>query len=743
MRNRWDRWAAGLLEAGWLTCVVAIPLLLSPALALQFVADKVLSFRCLAELIGLLGLLLWLRRPRMRPVPLTLAVAASAGVMALATLFGRNPSDGFWGSYMRLFGLFTWLHGWVLFLVVAAYFRTERQWRRLLWAMAFTSLLISAHAIVQWLGLEGRIMSALLGTSDFHWRMIGSEEYRPFATLGNPSFLGTFLVFAIAFALGVLMMLPRKRCWPGLLLLGVLALVLVVNQTRGAWLAVAAMGLTFAVLVAPARKRGPIIAASAGTALAVLLFGFVCARYSSSAWVTSNRVSMRLASFFEHDRNSSGWYRLDMWRRVASDAAASPGSLLLGYGPQSYQLVASRSFEPAYADGTEPAQFMDSTHDIFADALVEGGLLGLGALLAVLILGFRTGLQGLRRAAGPAQRAVLTTALVALAGYVVQGVFLFDHITTMIYLCLALGLIAAAGSKEWGQRAGDRQRREESDREPFPIAMPRPVSLSLAAAAVAIVALWLLPANVRVFRAQILTRRAEELTAAGRTGEAVEAMRAACRLVPGERTYHVLLASSIVAGASAQALDSGELRSVFSAAEKELRRALAMDPGDVRTYWPLGQLYLYWGPLDRAKFAAGEALYRQAAALSPRRQRTYWVWGDLMLAEGKRAEALAQYRYALALDPTVSASQRALAQLYVRLGQPERAEPLFTAAWRRMAADSAAPLTAPERAAEHELLGLAFLAQGRNVKARGYLAGALSLDPQRARAKEALERLRG
>ena len=271
--------------------------------------------------------------------------------------------------------------------------------------------------------------------------------------------------------------------------------------------------------------------------------------------------------------------------------------------------------------------------------------------------------------------------------------------------------------------------------------MPAVVSIALAAAAVALVALWLLPANVRVFRAQILTRRAEELTAAGRAGEATEAMREACRLVPGERTYHVLLAASIVAGASAQALDADELRSVFSDAEKELRRALALDPGDVRTYWPLGQLYQYWGPLDRGKFVEGEALYRRAAALSPRRQRTYWAWGDLKLAEGKRAEALARYRSALALDPTVSASRRALAQLYLRMGQPEQAEPLFAAAWQRMAADSSASLTAAARAAEHEALGLAFLAQGRTRKARTYLAGALSLDPQRARAKEALERL--
>ena len=181
-----------------------------------------------------------------------------------------------------------------------------------------------------------------------------------------------------------------------------------------------------------------------------LLVGAACARSADAPWVTRNLVFTRLGHFLQHDQNSSGWYRLDMWRRVGADISVSPGSLLLGYGPSSYLLVASRSYVPAYSDGTEPAQFMDSTHNIFGDALVDSGLLGLAALAAILFLGFRTGLRALRRATAPAQRAVLTTALVALVGYVVQGMFLFDHVITLIYLCLTLGLITAASRADWG-----------------------------------------------------------------------------------------------------------------------------------------------------------------------------------------------------------------------------------------------------------------------------------------------------
>ena len=45
------------------------------------------------------------RRPGARPRPVTLAIAAYGVVLTLSTLFGRSVSDGFWGSYLRLFGL--------------------------------------------------------------------------------------------------------------------------------------------------------------------------------------------------------------------------------------------------------------------------------------------------------------------------------------------------------------------------------------------------------------------------------------------------------------------------------------------------------------------------------------------------------------------------------------------------------------------------------------------------------------
>jgi tetratricopeptide (TPR) repeat protein len=737
MADRWGRVSGGVVEAGWLACLAGVPLFLSPVVALMFTADKVPLFRVLVELTTLAAALLWLRRPGFRPAPLTAALALYGLAVGLSTLLGRNTSQSFWGSYFRLFGLFTLLHGGALYGAVAAYFRTERQWQRLLTGVATASVLICVHALVQWRGLESRLLPVLLGRPDFHWSGPASETYRPFATLGNSSFLGAFLVFALAFALGALV--SSRRRWPAAALVALVIVVLAVNQTRGAWLGAAAVGFTFAWLCLPRERRRALVMVGGGVLSLLLAVGLVAARNPNAAWVASNPICTRMAHFLQHDRNSSGWYRLEMWRRLGGDLTASPAALLLGYGPESYLLVSSHSFVPSYADGAEGAQFMDSTHNIFADALVDGGVLGLLALVAVLVLAFHMAVRGLRDASST-RRSVLITALAALVGYVIQGIFLFDHVVTLIYLAVTLGLIAAASRREWGRQL----------RQPHTHPLSAAVSLpgfrglwlaSTAGAMLILASLVLLRVNLDACRAQMLKRQAEVLMATGQSPAAVGLLREACRLVPYERTYHVALATSLAAGVSPDRSRPDEMRAAFRAAERELRLAIAIDPGDVRTYWPLGLLYQFWGPLDATKFAAGEEVYRHAAALSPRRQRTYWAWGDLLLAQGRSEEALGLYRRALALDPTVAAAQRALASLYVRLGQPGQAEPLYVRAWRSPAVTLGTVVPPSQQAAEREALGLAFLARGRPERARLYLTQALSLDAERPRARAALERL--
>jgi tetratricopeptide (TPR) repeat protein len=729
--DRWSRWGKAVLESGWLLCALGVPLFLSPLLSLTFTADKVLLFRMIAEGLAILGLLVWSRRPRLRPQPLTLALGAYAGVLTLATLFGRDPVQSFWGSYLRLFGLFTLLHGGVLYGIVAAHFRSERQWRRLLVGLAGLSLLLCLHAILQWRGLEQPVLAFLLRRPHVHWASGGGEQYRPFATLGNASYFGTLLVFAITYALGALITVRSRARWLVGALIGLLLFVLVLNQTRGAWLAVTAAAFTFSLLSLPASRRRPVLTAGMGIVLCVFLLGGVAARNPNAAWVAGNPVCSRLGHFLQHNRNTSGWYRLDMWRRVGTDIAHSPAALLLGYGPESYQLVASRSFVPAYADGEVGAQFLDSTHNILADTLMDSGLLGVAAFLAILFFAFHTGLRALRTDPAPVRRAVLITALSALVGYLVQGMFLFNHVVALVYLCLTLGLLTAA-SREWGT---------EPEEAVTLAPVKRPRAPAFVAAAIALVAFICVPANLRAYRAQILKRQSEELSAAGRLAEATDCLREACRLVPYERAYFIHLASSI-ASAVPPGSDAATTRVAFRAAERALRRAIALDPGDIRTYWPLGLLYRFWGQQDRAKYAAGEEVYRQAAALSPRRQHTYWAWGDLLLQQGRRDQALAKYRYALQLDPSVVASQRALAQLYVRLGHPEQAEPIFTRAWTQ--AQSTLPLYARTmQAADQEQLGLAFRDRGHADRARSHLTRALAIDPSLPRAREALEQLAG
>src|ERR1051325_1300441 len=108
-------------------------------------------------------------------------------------------------------------------------------------------------------------------------------------------------------------------------------------------------------------------------------------------------------------RSRTRWFREDpwggarpwLWRDSVRMAAAHP---FLGYGPETFPATfparESAELARAYPDFSH-----ESPHNLFLDALVSGGILGLLCLAAISAAAFRT--------AGPWQAGALGAALVA------------------------------------------------------------------------------------------------------------------------------------------------------------------------------------------------------------------------------------------------------------------------------------------------------------------------------------------
>lgn len=254
---------------------------------------------------------------------------------------------------------------------------------------------------------------------------------------------------------------------------------------------------------------------------------------------------------------------------------------------------------------------------------------------------------------------------------------------------------------------------------------------------------------------------AREHALAGRSAEAVSALRRAIAMEPGSGALHQALGVAL--------LQSGEPL----AARVALENALRLLPGDPDVLFHLGIACRELGLLEESERRLREALQRSATSqagpsttraalgetLVQRAQRGVAVdearldegieeyrraledgagafvrrlLGQALLLRGRADEAIAELERAAAADPQDRESLLALARIALDRGELERAE----GAARRAAAIA---VTRPDGEAHH-LLGRTLAARGDDAGAAAALRRSLELEPRRA---EALHELAG
>ena len=104
------------------------------------------------------------------------------------------------------------------------------------------------------------------------------------------------------------------------------------------------------------------------------------------------------------------------------------------------------------------------------------------------------------------------------------------------------------------------------------------------------------------------------------------------------------------------------------AAVTQIAEALRLSPGDTSLCIDGGRMYMELGLLDDA-----DRLSREAVRVAPRSEKSWWLHGQVALARGRPEEALADYHRALAIAPDDRELILDTAEIYRRLGRPQRA----------------------------------------------------------------------
>jgi O-antigen ligase len=349
----------------WINAALSLALLLFiPGIQDSFEPGKAEAVRVCG--FGAVGLLLGSRAlSRLRWTPLDVAVLAWLAVEALSAAFSIAPVVSLLGDPVQREGLITSAAMAALYFAMRAHLSSGGDADRTLDLVVASATAAAVYAILQALDLD-----------PFRWRLTlaGGPGDRPFGTLGHPNLLGVVMAAATPLALASIVA-GRRRGWAVAALVVLLAATLL-TLSRAAWLGVAGGVLVTSVLlmrVLPARR--PSRSALIGVlALLAIVAGVIA---------VSGRGARLVARFGELlvPLGGSGASRLEIWRTALAAWRARP---LLGYGPDTFQLVFPRHQTPAYWR-FEWAGSAAHAHSIYLHTLATRGVLGFAAGLAIAV----------------------------------------------------------------------------------------------------------------------------------------------------------------------------------------------------------------------------------------------------------------------------------------------------------------------------------------------------------------------
>jgi tetratricopeptide (TPR) repeat protein/O-antigen ligase len=696
--------------------VALVPLIIFSQFLAPFHFGKVMVFRSGVEIMAVMYVwLVWQDRSYLpKPTLILWGCVAFALSFTAATVASVNPYISFWGTLERMGGLWTFWHYVIFFLIAVGVLRTRMQWRRMLRTTAMGGLLAGLYAVLQRadapfvLGAGGRsgrifgtvgnealfagyeIVCLFLALALFVDRLKNGSGIRSnldrgrgylWAAVGPCTAVLSYMLFCkmtwklpaetevhpLAGAIPFLIPLfwgvyktvrdAEEAAWlPAALLLELIAIVLTV--VRGSYLGVVVGAFVFIGLYHlryPSRLTRNALLTMSALAAACLIILATPIRHSDLVRQSTIVRRVTETSLQEY----SGQTRYLAWKIGLAGWRETPKTLLLGWGPETFNVPFSKRFNPYFYNSFEAETFYDRAHNMFVEVLVTMGLLGLVAYLS-LYWGVVTAALKIR---GRPADAVFGIGLLSLVvAYAIHNFFIFDTSASFIVFFITLGFASFLIAPT----------RQETPR-PCLFATFRLPVVGLLAVAVAVL-VW--QTNVRPSLANYGMTRAIVKTWRGDFNGAVQAFRDAIAYdVPGKYEYRHRFAQYVI-DALENAKITPEQEQVVRVAIREVQKnadespmdylplfhlsrlhimlgkdnptspsndeaikysqaVLKISPTFVRTYYELAQAYLNKKEFDRAV-----ECFRKAAELNPKVGVSFWYWGMAELQRGHSTEGL-------------------------------------------------------------------------------------------------------
>ena len=409
-----------------------VPLVVGGSYFFPFVGPKGLLMMALIEIafFAWLWLLSFDRRYLPRFNIIFISVFLFFSILVLATVFGADPIRSFWSKYERMTGILMWIHLILLLVLFSAVFKKDWDWQFLFFLSTFVALIVSG-----------------LFFKDFfvHYFRHESVYNRMGSTLGNSSFMGTYLLFNLFFAFwGFLRKwFPTRYFYLAAFL--VIALALLLSDADAAKLS--AFGglalLLFFYLFFKKRKEGLMRAG-----IFLFLISIILGAYF---FLLIFKEGSFVQKIYLHFKSKA---RILVWQIAWNVFKERP---VLGWGPENFELPFNKHFDPRlYLREYGGEIWFDRAHNIVLDTLVSSGIIGFIFYLFIFALSFAFLIRRyLKDKNFSFVDAFLPISL--LVAYFVQNLTVFDMPTSYLMWFFTLGYISFVLDKKEKAEAAKEQ----------------------------------------------------------------------------------------------------------------------------------------------------------------------------------------------------------------------------------------------------------------------------------------------
>jgi len=627
------------------------PLIVQGGSFFPFVGPKSLYFMAFAE-IALLGyLFLIVGSPRYRPKIniLLLAMILFMVILVLSAIFGVDPQRSFWSKHERMTGVLMWFHLFAFFVVLSSVF-SKKDWHRIFEVSMFSAFLAGALSLFSMIN-AGNVSIASRGG----------------ATLGNSSFLATYLLFNFFFGLYLYLKTKgweRVYCAATTLLIAI-ALFL---STGRAVIVSTVVGLVLLILLYLSfKKKGKIRVLGVSLLVICMIAGVISIVFAFIPGNFFNQKFIQFASYsrFENARMSFRALKERPW---------------LGWGLENFELIFTRFFNPSYFLPSFVGEvWFDRAHVSVFDTLATTGILGLfsyflvfGAVFWVLWRAYlkhkkekaMQGPEALQYQKPEEENDFWTTVIfsVFLVAYFLQNFTVFDMISSYLMLFLVLSFVGSIASKRKADTVFKRQ---------------RPLNPILA---LIILILFFCSFFKFVINPYQSGRYVIPAVNATLHRDRLYFSKKALETSPlGKYQIRGFFAEAIVE--LAQKGPSGnkkatreEIMEGLDFVAKELEKTMEESPLDYRSCLNLGKVYGVYSRYDYSKIELSSGALERAITISPTNQQAYWSLAQTRLTQGRPDDAISLVEKALLLDVRVKKSNIIMVEVAMMIGNIDLAQ---------------------------------------------------------------------